>query len=92
MAVLAVPIGGDARGDAAEHMAGQVGDANPWEDEEAGVADDPRQRGGTLEGGQPIHRSRGAHCQAAAPKATQASGRPVLELTQYWRFSPTRNS
>lgn len=39
----------------------------------------------------PIHRSRGAHCQAAAPKTTQASGRPVLDLTQYWRFSPTRD-
>jgi len=42
-------------------------------------------------GGQPIQRSRGAHCQAAAPKTTQASGRPVLDATQYWRFSPTRD-
>ena len=48
MAVLGLPVRRDARGDAAQEMTGQVGDADPGEDEEAGVVDDPGQRDGAL--------------------------------------------
>lgn len=86
MAVLALPIGGDARGDAAEHVAGQVGDANPGEDEEAGVVDDPRQRGGPPGGGPsdpPVPRGAlpgGGPEDDAGQRAARAGPHPILEV------------
>lgn len=40
-------------------------------------------------GVQPIYRSRGAHCQAAAPNKRQGMGRPIRSETRYFRFSRT---